>query len=106
MNIVKNNFENSLKELFFFLQQKDLIIEVIYADVIRGKLDQKHQQLEVDYAIGRDTRPENLSEMVSVLEEWYNNLKCWSADEHSKMNLNWDLKSVVLKLNYKISRTN
>lgn len=49
---------------------EDLIIEVIYADIVRGKLDQKNQQLEVDYAIGRDIRPESISEVISVLQEW------------------------------------
>jgi len=49
---------------------EDLIIEVIYADVIRGKLDQKKQQLEVDYAIGRDIRSEFIPQMVHVLREW------------------------------------
>lgn len=51
---------------------EDLIIEVIYADVIRGKLDQKHQWLEVDYAIGRDIRPDNITEIVTVLQQWCN----------------------------------
>ena len=54
--------------MFSFIQ--DLIIEVIYADVIRGKLDQQNQQLEVDYAIGRDIRPEALGDIVKVLQEW------------------------------------
>ncbi|XP_013407470.1 COP9 signalosome complex subunit 7b-like [Lingula anatina] len=49
---------------------EDLIIEVIYADIVRGKLDQKNQQLEVDYAIGRDIREEQVTEMVNVLQEW------------------------------------
>jgi len=49
---------------------QDLIIEVIYADIVRGKLDQKHQHVEVDYAIGRDIRPENVKEITFVLEEW------------------------------------
>jgi COP9 signalosome complex subunit 7 len=49
---------------------EDLIIEVVYADIIRGKLDQKHQQLEVDYAIGRDIKPENIGEIISVLQDW------------------------------------
>lgn len=49
---------------------EDLIIEVIYADIIRGKLDQKHQQLEIDYAIGRDIRPDNVKEIISVLSDW------------------------------------
>ena len=51
---------------------QDLIIEVIYADIIHGKLDQKNQQLEVDYAIGRDIRPEAVPEVISVLQDWYN----------------------------------
>ncbi|XP_002740587.1 COP9 signalosome complex subunit 7b-like [Saccoglossus kowalevskii] len=49
---------------------EDLIIDCIYADVIRAKLDQNNQQLEVDYAIGRDIRPENISHIVKVLGEW------------------------------------
>lgn len=53
---------------------QDLIIEVIYADIIHGKLDQKNQQLEVDYAIGRDIRPTAITQMISVLQEWWDNL--------------------------------
>lgn len=49
---------------------EDLIIEVIYADVIRGKLDQQNQQLEVDYTVGRDIRPESVDEIVQVLQDW------------------------------------
>ncbi|XP_060579892.1 COP9 signalosome complex subunit 7b-like [Ruditapes philippinarum] len=49
---------------------EDLIIEVIYADIIHGKLDQKNQQLEVDYAIGRDIRQEAVPEIISVLQDW------------------------------------
>ncbi|KAK3611384.1 hypothetical protein CHS0354_036579 [Potamilus streckersoni] len=49
---------------------EDLIIEVIYADIIRGKLDQKNQQLEVDYAIGRDIRQEAVLDIVNCLQDW------------------------------------
>jgi len=49
---------------------QDLIIEVVYADIIRGKLDQKHQQFEVDYAIGRDIRPEAITEIITTLTDW------------------------------------
>lgn len=49
---------------------EDLIIEVIYADVVRGKLDQKNNQLEVDYTIGRDIKPDDLNTVTSVLQEW------------------------------------
>lgn len=49
---------------------EDLIIEVIYADVVRGKLDQKNNQLEVDYTIGRDIRPEEIGIITTVLQDW------------------------------------
>ncbi|XP_046679002.1 COP9 signalosome complex subunit 7b [Homalodisca vitripennis] len=49
---------------------EDLIIEAIYADVIHGKLDQKNSQLEVDYAIGRDTQSNVLGCIVDTLQEW------------------------------------
>ncbi|XP_074654528.1 COP9 signalosome complex subunit 7b-like isoform X2 [Tubulanus polymorphus] len=49
---------------------EDLIIEVIYADIVHGKLDQKNQQLEVDFALGRDIRPESMKEIVTVLQDW------------------------------------
>lgn len=39
-------------------------------DIIHGKLDQKNSQLEVDYAIGRDTRDEDLSVIIKTLQEW------------------------------------
>ncbi|XP_076087068.1 COP9 signalosome complex subunit 7b-like [Mytilus galloprovincialis] len=51
---------------------EDLIIEVIYADIIHGKLDQKNQRLEVDYAIGRDIRSEAVPEIINVLQDWCN----------------------------------
>ncbi|ESO99539.1 hypothetical protein LOTGIDRAFT_231121 [Lottia gigantea] len=49
---------------------EDIIIEVICADVIHGKLDQKNQQLEIDYAIGRDIKPESIPVVISVLQDW------------------------------------
>ncbi|KAG6912801.1 hypothetical protein DXG01_012029, partial [Tephrocybe rancida] len=33
---------------------EDLIIDAIYLDILHGKLDQKEQQLEVEYTMGRD----------------------------------------------------
>uniref|UniRef100_U5ERR9 Putative cop9 signalosome complex subunit 7 n=1 Tax=Corethrella appendiculata TaxID=1370023 RepID=U5ERR9_9DIPT len=49
---------------------EDLIIEAIYADIIHGKLDQKNKQLEVDYAIGRDIRKDDITEIIGTLQEW------------------------------------
>lgn len=39
-------------------------------DIIHGKLDQKSKHLEVDYAIGRDIRKEDISEIVQTLQDW------------------------------------
>lgn len=49
---------------------EDMIIEAIYADIIHGKLDQKNSQLEIDYAIGRDIRTSDISEIAATLREW------------------------------------
>lgn len=53
-------------------QLEDLIIDVIYADIIRGKLDQKNKQLQVDSAIGRDVKPNETKDILRVLESWSN----------------------------------
>jgi len=49
---------------------EDLIIECIYQGVVKGKLDQKQKQLEIDFAIGRDIRPGQLLQMMNVLAAW------------------------------------
>jgi COP9 signalosome complex subunit 7 len=49
---------------------EDLIIEAIYADIIHGKLDQKDSQLEVDFAVGRDIRIEEIGAIVDTLQQW------------------------------------
>lgn len=68
---------------------EDLIIESIYAgkstistkfdwslmcavfvDIIHGKLDQRKSQLEVDYAIGRDIRLDDIGKISATLLEW------------------------------------
>ncbi|EDO38492.1 predicted protein [Nematostella vectensis] len=54
---------------------EDLIIEAIYADIIHGKLDQKNKQLEVEYAMGRDIKPETVGTIAEILQDW-----CQSCD--------------------------
>lgn len=49
---------------------EDLIIDAIYLDVLRGKLDQKEQQLEVEYTMGRDLEPGKLEEVLMALQNW------------------------------------
>jgi len=49
---------------------EDLIIDCMYARVIRGKLDQKAQRFQVDWTMGRDIRPGQLQEMIKILSIW------------------------------------
>ncbi|KAF8885589.1 hypothetical protein BD779DRAFT_1662842 [Infundibulicybe gibba] len=49
---------------------EDLIIDAIYLDVLRGKLDQRAQQLEVEYTMGRDLAPGALEAVLEALTDW------------------------------------
>lgn len=49
---------------------EDIIIDVIYADIVRGKLDQKNSRLEVDYTVGRDIKPADVDTIIQVLQDW------------------------------------
>ncbi|KIM81784.1 hypothetical protein PILCRDRAFT_821130 [Piloderma croceum F 1598] len=49
---------------------EDLIIDAIYLDILRGKLDQKEQQLEVEYTMGRDLEPGKIEEVLAALRNW------------------------------------
>ncbi|KAA0202085.1 hypothetical protein HAZT_HAZT001808 [Hyalella azteca] len=82
-NLVKELCLNSRREL------EDLIIEAIYADVLHGKLDQKNGVLEVDFALGRDIKPEDLPDIAATLKAWCNNCN----------GLLGTLESLVLKAN-------
>jgi COP9 signalosome complex subunit 7 len=50
---------------------EDLIIEAFYADIIKGKLDQLNNQLEIDFAIGRDVTDKQIDDILNVLENWF-----------------------------------
>lgn len=50
---------------------EDLIIDAIYLDILRGKLDQKEGQLEVEYTMGRDLEPGKLESILSALQDWF-----------------------------------
>ena len=49
---------------------EDLIIDAIYLDILKGKLDQKHGQLEVEYTIGRDLEPGKIESVLETLKDW------------------------------------
>lgn len=51
-------------------QLEDLLISAIYANVIRGKLDQQNSRLEVDWTIGRDICPQSLETISTTLSLW------------------------------------
>jgi COP9 signalosome complex subunit 7 len=52
---------------------EDLIIDGIYAQVIRGKLDQLNNRLNVEYAIARDVNSIAFNRMEEVLDKWCKN---------------------------------
>ena len=49
---------------------EDLIIEAFYADVIKGKLDQLNNQLQIEFAIGRDVTDEQIDAIINCLDNW------------------------------------
>ncbi|KAI0358914.1 hypothetical protein OH77DRAFT_1502109 [Trametes cingulata] len=49
---------------------EDLIIDAIYLDIVRGKLDQKEGQFEVEYTMGRDLEPGKLEQLLLSLQNW------------------------------------
>ncbi|MCJ8745010.1 hypothetical protein PDJAM_G00125350 [Pangasius djambal] len=51
-------------------QLEDMLIEAVHLNVIRGKLDQCKQQLEVEACISRDMCSENTGQLVQTLTNW------------------------------------
>ncbi|KAB5593547.1 COP9 signalosome complex subunit 7b [Ceratobasidium theobromae] len=53
-------------------QLEDLIIDAMYQDVLKGKLDQKEGRLEIEYTIGRDLEPgtTGLETLLNKLRDW------------------------------------
>ena len=49
---------------------EDLIIDAIYLDIVRGKLDQRAQQFEVEYTMGRDLEPGKVEQLLVSLQNW------------------------------------
>ncbi|VEL32028.1 unnamed protein product, partial [Protopolystoma xenopodis] len=55
---------SSLREL------EDLIIDLMYLEAITGKLDQQRALLDVDSAIGRDVKQEEITHLHTSLTQW------------------------------------
>ncbi|KAG6497829.1 hypothetical protein ZIOFF_045735 [Zingiber officinale] len=51
-----------------------LISECMYAGIARGKLDHLRRCFEVQFATGRDLRPEQLDNMIHTLSSWHSEL--------------------------------
>ena len=49
---------------------EDLIIDAIYADILRGKLNQQQAVLEVSWSMGRDLAPGELEQILDLLRGW------------------------------------
>jgi len=95
---------------------EDLIIESIYAGIIKGKLDQKEQRFQVDWIMARDIRPGQVQDMLKLLNQWsaksetlmgeikeriqYANL---SHEEHKKQNKEFEDRVEDIKSNLKVA---
>lgn len=53
-------------------QLEDLVIEAIYAGVIKAKLDQKKNELQVHQSMGRDLATGQIDRMLATLTSWAN----------------------------------
>jgi len=64
-----NNLQQQL-DISGLRELEDLIIDAIYQGIVQGKLDQKSQQFEVEFAMGRDLKPESTAGMIELLQNW------------------------------------
>jgi len=51
-------------------QIEDKIIDCIYNDLLKGRLDQKNQQLHVQSTAGRDIKESEIDAMIAKLQAW------------------------------------
>ncbi|KAJ3219690.1 COP9 signalosome complex subunit 7a [Dinochytrium kinnereticum] len=49
---------------------EDLLIDAIYQDIIKGKLDQKRGCVEIQHALGRDLKPGQAALVLDTLKGW------------------------------------
>lgn len=57
-------------ELQTLREIEDLIIQAVYSEVLKGKLNQREQRLEVEFVIGRDIQEENIDCIINTLKSW------------------------------------
>lgn len=49
---------------------EDLIIDVMYAGLLGGKMHHDEKILHVDWVTGRDVNPEDLPQLAQYLQNW------------------------------------
>ena len=64
---------------------EDCIIEGMYAGLFAGKLDQKAKEFHVTETAGRDCKPGEISEMISVLKAWMDATESTSTNIRDKI---------------------
>jgi COP9 signalosome complex subunit 7 len=50
---------------------EDLIIDVMYAGLLGGKMHHDEKVLHVDWVNGRDVNPASLPDLANALQNWY-----------------------------------
>jgi len=65
---------------------EDLIIDCVYANLLQGKLDQRKKAFEVQWVMGRDLGPTEVSDMMQTVETWlaHTNQLMTALDEKMK----------------------
>jgi len=93
---------------------EDLIIDCMYANIIKGKLDQNEQRFQVDWAMGRDIRPGQIEDMIRTLTAWSDksetlmkaiqdkvNTANFLHDQHQKQQKEFDARVEEMKASLK-----
>jgi len=90
-------YERLLKELDVaeLRELEDLIIDALYKDIVVGKLDHEKHVFQVDAALGRDLRPQDMDKMVATLLAWGNQSEVLLKSIEEKMSLAQNYRSDV-----------
>lgn len=57
-----------IRELFKVIY---IYIYLKYLNINIGKLDQRKKQLEIEFTMGRDLKPETIDQMIDILTKWF-----------------------------------
>ncbi|XP_074597251.1 COP9 signalosome subunit 7 [Brevipalpus obovatus] len=65
---------------------ENLIMDVIYSNIIKGKMDQQNRWLEISSTISRDIREGQLGNIIGILSDWCNNCDSVIVDIETQIN--------------------